>query len=236
MTKSRFSANLQAEFASTEFHLVIYEGILYAELKILSISVSVSPSNGNSLRKLEKRSKGYPSWFWDTRYTVRTCVRTPSGRGPRTCVHSRVPTFIHSNTHRPRCTPQRGREKEGTGLSEGGRGEGDGGTERVREISAGSKETGDERDKEEGGPSPTPACPHRFSRPGRGTSRHFSASRFYIRTSGAQLEYLRSYVISHLMTDDGILRRRTSKNIRIDALCDAPFVTYIKSTDAMWKN
>lgn len=167
----------------------------YAESKTLSIFVSASSSRENSPRKREERPKVRRRWPRDTRYTARTCVRTPtSGRGgPRTCVRSHVPTFIHSNTHRPRCTPQREREKEGGGGgSTAGRGTGRrqrGNTESRRDgkISGGSKETagGDrepgERERQGGVPRAAPRrrpAPSFFSTE-RGTSRRFSARGFH---------------------------------------------------------
>jgi len=85
--------------------------------------------------------------------------------------------------------------------------------EREREserLAREQRDWGNEKDKKEGRPSPSPPdAPRHFSRPGRGTSL-FREQILYGRAVRS-CEYLRSYVINHLMTDDGILRRRTSK-------------------------
>jgi len=82
--------------------------------------------------------------------------------------------------------------------------------ERVGEISQGAKRLG-ERERQKGGEALAvpPDAPRHFSRPGRGTSL-FREQILYGRAVRS-CEYLSSYVINHLMTDDGILRRRTSK-------------------------
>lgn len=101
-------------------------------------------------KKGEKRSKRRaPRRSWDTRYTARTCARTStSDWGPRTCVHSRVPTFIHSNTHRPRSTASARTHEKGARRGEGirhravGRGKRQGGQPRDGKISRGNREHG----------------------------------------------------------------------------------------------